>query len=56
MHFYVRLLNDSVGLAPAAAPVTLRISFPEGFTVRRMVDRVAEVRMIAIRKRHVRPC
>src|SRR3954453_18242512 len=41
--------------APAAAPVTLRISFPEGFTVGRMVDRVAEVRTIAIRKRHVRP-
>ncbi len=44
-----------VSSAPAAAPVTLRISFPEGFTVRRMVDRVAEVRTIAIRKRHVRP-
>jgi UPF0755 protein len=41
--------------ANAAAPVTLRISFPEGFTVRKMVDRVAEVRQIAIRKRHVRP-
>jgi UPF0755 protein len=35
--------------------VTLRVSFPEGFTVSRMVDRVAEVRTIAIRKRHVRP-
>ena len=44
-----------VSSAPAAAPVTLRVSFPEGFTVRRMVDRVAEVRTIAIRKRHVRP-
>jgi UPF0755 protein len=44
-----------VSSAPAAAPVTLRVSFPEGFTVRRMVDRVAEVRVIAIRKRHVRP-
>jgi UPF0755 protein len=41
--------------APAAAPVTLRVSFPEGFTARKMVDRVAAVRTIAIRKRHVRP-
>jgi uncharacterized YceG family protein len=45
----------AVAAAPAAAPVTLRVSFPEGFTVSRMVDRVAEVRVIAIRKRHVRP-
>ena len=51
----VATLAVGVSAAPAAAPVTLRISFPEGFTVRRMVDRVAEVRAIAIRKRHVRP-
>src|SRR3954447_12601797 len=44
-----------VAPAPAAAPVTLRVSFPEGFTARKMVDRVAAVRTIAIRKRHVRP-
>ena len=43
--------------APAAAeaPVTLRIVFPEGFTVRKMADRVSEVRKIAIRKRGVTP-
>jgi UPF0755 protein len=39
----------------ATAPVTLRIVFPEGFSVRQMADRVSEVRKIAIRKRHVRP-
>jgi len=41
--------------APAAAPVLLRISFPEGFSARQMVDRVAGVRRIAIGKRHVTP-
>jgi UPF0755 protein len=41
--------------ATAAEPVTLRIVFPEGFSVRQMVDRVAEVRQIAIRRRHVTP-
>jgi hypothetical protein len=41
--------------AAAAEPVTLRIVFPEGFSVRQMVDRVAEVRQIAIRRRHVTP-
>jgi UPF0755 protein len=45
--------------ATAGAAVTpsavLRISFPEGFSVRQMVDRVAQVRLIAIRKRHVKP-
>jgi UPF0755 protein len=42
--------------APAAqAPVTLRIVFPEGFSVRQMADRVSEVRKIAIRKRNVTP-
>ena len=39
----------------AAQPVELAISFPEGFTVRLMSDRVAEVRRIAIRRRHVTP-
>jgi cell division protein YceG involved in septum cleavage len=41
--------------AQAQAPVTLRIVFPEGFSVRQMADRVAEVRKIAIRKRGVTP-
>jgi UPF0755 protein len=42
--------------APSAqAPVTLRIVFPEGFSVRQMADRVSEVRRIAIRKRGVTP-
>ena len=41
--------------AVGAEPVTLRIIFPEGFSVRQMADRVAEVRRIAIRKRHVTP-
>ena len=41
--------------AAAAQPVTLRIIFPEGFTVRQMAGRVAEVRRIAIRKRGVTP-
>jgi UPF0755 protein len=41
--------------AEAAAPVTLKIVFPEGFTVRKMADRVSAVRTIAIRKRHVTP-
>ena len=35
--------------------VTLRIVFPEGFSVRQMADRVSEVRKIAIRKRGVTP-
>jgi UPF0755 protein len=41
--------------ARAAEPVTLRVVFPEGFTVRQMTGRVAEVRRIAIRKRGVTP-
>ena len=41
--------------AVAAEPVTLRVVFPEGFSVRQMTDRVAEVRRIAIRKRGVTP-
>jgi uncharacterized YceG family protein len=44
------------GARPAElSPVTLRIVFPEGFTIRKMADRVSEVRKIAIRKRHVTP-
>jgi len=40
-----------------AAPAlkTLRIVFPEGFTRRQMVERVGEVREIAIERRNVRP-
>jgi UPF0755 protein len=45
----------SAAAGPAATPTTLRIVFPEGFSVRQMIDRVAEVRRIAIRKRHVSP-
>lgn len=41
--------------AGAAAPVTLRIAFPEGWSAGQMVDRVAEVRRIAIRTRGVTP-
>jgi UPF0755 protein len=41
--------------ASAAAPVTLKIIFPEGFTVRRMADQVSAVRRIAIRTRHETP-
>ena len=44
-----------VAPAQAQAPATLRIVFPEGFSVRQMADRVAEVREIAIRKRGVTP-
>ena len=47
----------SAGVAGSAqpAPVTLRIIFPEGFSVRQMADRASEVRKIAIRKRNVTP-
>jgi UPF0755 protein len=43
--------------APAATPRAdrLRISFPEGFSVRQMTDRVAAVRRIAIAKRRLTP-
>jgi UPF0755 protein len=44
-----------VPASPAAAPVHLTIIFQEGLSVRQMVDRVAAVRGIAIRKRHVTP-
>jgi UPF0755 protein len=52
------------GLAPsgpytaagaASQQTTLRIIFPEGFSARQMVDRVAAVRRIAIAKRGVTP-
>ncbi len=39
----------------AAAPVTLHVIFPEGFTRAEMAARVAAVREIAIRTRHVTP-
>src|SRR3954447_3504763 len=45
-------------VAAAAAPaadVRLKIIFPEGWSVRQMADRVSEVRLIAIKKRHVTP-
>jgi UPF0755 protein len=44
-----------VPASTAAAPVHLTIIFQEGLSVRQMVDRVAVVRGIAIRKRHVTP-
>jgi peptidoglycan lytic transglycosylase G len=45
----------TVRAAPPPKQVRLGIIFPEGFTVREMTARVAAVRRIAIRKRHVRP-
>ena len=47
----------AAGARPAtgAAPTTLRIVFPEGFSARQMADRVGEVRRVAIRKRKVTP-
>jgi UPF0755 protein len=42
-------------LAVAAPSPTLRVVFPEGYSVRQMTDRVAAVRRIAIAKRHVTP-
>ena len=39
---------------PALA-VTLHVIFPEGFTRAEMAERIAAVRSIAIKKRHVRP-
>jgi UPF0755 protein len=51
------LMAVFLATAPAAAapePV-LTIIFPEGFTARKMADRAAEVRQIAIRKRGVTP-
>ena len=59
---YAPALVAALGLALAGVarsaegpPVTLRIVFPEGFSVRQMADRVSEVRKIAIRKRKVTP-
>ena len=55
------LLALTAGAAGIARPAkgaeepTLRVVFPEGFSVRQMVDRVAAVRRIAIRERHVTP-
>jgi UPF0755 protein len=43
------------GATPPARSVSLKVIFPEGFSSRQMVDRVAQVRSIAIRKRHVTP-
>jgi peptidoglycan lytic transglycosylase G len=58
----VAVLSSLALVAGAAArpaqepqPVTLRIIFPEGFTAAQMADRVAAVRRIAIRRRHVTP-
>lgn len=44
----------STGVA-VRGTVTLRIIFPEGFSARQMIDRVAAVRRIAIAKRAVTP-
>src|SRR5689334_2132941 len=41
--------------AAPPAKVSLGIIFPEGYTVREMTARVATVRRIAVRRRHVRP-
>jgi UPF0755 protein len=49
------LLAGTAGSAEPAPVVTLRIVFPEGFSMRQMADRVSEVRKIAIRKRKVTP-
>jgi UPF0755 protein len=51
----VALALAALDARSATAPTTLRIVFPEGFSVRQMADRVSEVRKIAIRKRHVTP-
>jgi UPF0755 protein len=50
----VALAALSVAAAPPK-PAQLGIAFPEGFSARQMVDRVAAVRRIAIHKRHVTP-
>ena len=41
--------------AADSSPVVLRVVFPEGWSARQMADRVAEVRRIAIDRRHVTP-
>ena len=48
------VLLVAVSAAPAA-DVRLQVNMPEGWSVRQMADRVAEVRRIAIRTRHVTP-
>jgi UPF0755 protein len=48
-------LGSAVAATAAPPSPTLRIVFPEGFSVRQMTDRVAAVRRIAISKRHVEP-
>jgi UPF0755 protein len=48
------LVAATVAVAAAPAP-TLRISFPEGMSVRQMTDRVAAVRRIAIENSKVTP-
>jgi uncharacterized YceG family protein len=47
--------GDASARPAATAEPTLKIVFPEGWSVRQMVDRVAEVRQIAIRKRGITP-
>ena len=49
------LASLAVPAASAAPSPVLRVAMPEGWSVRKMADRVAEVRRLAIRKRHVRP-
>src|SRR5687767_11464992 len=51
----VALAGTCVPPAGAAEPVTLRIIFPEGSSVRQMADQAAHVRRIAIARRHVTP-
>ena len=48
-------LTASAADGRSAVPVTLRIVFPEGLTVRQMADQAAHVRRIAIPKRGVTP-
>ncbi len=48
-------LSASITDGRSAAPVTLRIVFPEGLTARQMADQTTHVRRIAIRKRGVTP-
>jgi UPF0755 protein len=49
------LVTAGAATGATPKPVLLGVSFPEGFSVRQMVDRVAAVRKIAIAKRHVTP-
>jgi UPF0755 protein len=51
----VALAATSAASAAPPKPVLLGVSFPEGFSAKQMVDRVAAVRRIAIAKRHVTP-